>query len=219
MSDPPLRGPSPRVARLTLCETRSAHRAQKIRVIMAGVYRTRAVNRCPDCNEVLKEKDGMVTCAYASRNRRVVQAEKGTPVEETWLADNGFEFAQDAAGDLYYVGPLSHIIHLYPNRKWDSDKAPGSCGSLEEYFAWLAPSKGCSALDRRPGHIADSLRGPLRRVGKSRECRAASSRSCLTHKWETPARDQVAPSRSRIRFTSRFPCRMRMTRIVSSSRR
>jgi hypothetical protein len=63
--------------------------------------------------------------------------ERGTEDEERWLADHGFHFKEDADGDLYYVGPLGHIIHLYPGGEWDSDKA-GACKSLEEYLSWLA---------------------------------------------------------------------------------
>ena len=63
--------------------------------------------------------------------------ERGTEDEERWLADHGFHFKEDADGDLYYVGPLGHIIHLYPKGEWGSDKA-GGCDSLEEYVLWLA---------------------------------------------------------------------------------
>lgn len=94
------------------------------------------VNRCPDCNEVPKEKDGILTCG-CSRTWQHLRAERGTAEEERRLADNGFEYATSADGDLYYVGPLDHIIHLYPNGEWDSDKAPANCSSLETYFELL----------------------------------------------------------------------------------
>jgi hypothetical protein len=98
----------------------------------------RVVNRCPICNEVLKEECGIVTCACESQSWGFDRAERGTEIEEKLLADNGFEFASDIAGDLYYVGPFCHIIHLYPGSEWDSDKAPTNLKSLEEYLAWLA---------------------------------------------------------------------------------
>jgi hypothetical protein len=63
--------------------------------------------------------------------------ERGMEAEERWLAGYDFYFQKDANEDLYYVGPLGHIIHLYPEGEWDSDKA-GSCESLEEYLSWLA---------------------------------------------------------------------------------
>jgi|SRR5208282_6683572 len=101
--------------------------------------RTRVVERCPDCNEVLKQNDdGFATCACENRRWQFVRAERGTEAEERLLADNGFVFTEDIAGDLYYVGPAAHIIHLYPDGEWNSDKAPENCKSLEEYFALLA---------------------------------------------------------------------------------
>ncbi len=63
--------------------------------------------------------------------------ERATENEKRWLADHGFNFAEDAGGDLYYVGPLGHIVHLYPGNKWDSDRG-GGCQSLEEYVALLS---------------------------------------------------------------------------------
>ena len=43
--------------------------------------------------------------------------------------------------DAYYVGPFGHIIHLYGNGEWDSDKAPEDIKTLAEYFALLEPTR------------------------------------------------------------------------------
>jgi hypothetical protein len=87
--------------------------------------RTRwAENCCPVCKEVPTEKDGLFICACDKPTWRFVHAEKGTAGEESRLGENGFQFAQDARGDAYYVGPLGHIVHLYPDGGWNSDKSP-----------------------------------------------------------------------------------------------
>jgi hypothetical protein len=51
--------------------------------------------------------------------------------------------AQDIQGDVYYVGPVGHIIHLYADGEWDSDKAPRE-QSLEDYLTWIR--EGLAAL-------------------------------------------------------------------------
>jgi hypothetical protein len=109
---------------------------------MEGVNRTRNVNRCPDCKQILQENDGALKCACENQVWHYERAERGTEAEERYLADNGFEFTRDAGGDLYYVGPFCHIIHLYAGNEWESDKAPEDCVTLEEYFTLTRPIFG-----------------------------------------------------------------------------
>jgi hypothetical protein len=97
------------------------------------------VSYCPDCNKAPKEEDGALTCDCKGRTWQYRRSEKGTEEEEKRLAQNGFQFAESVDGDIYYLGPLNHIIHLYRDGEWDSDEAPASCGSLEEYFERLRP--------------------------------------------------------------------------------
>jgi hypothetical protein len=47
----------------------------------------------------------------------------------------------DCRGDIYYVMPEGgHIIHLYDDGTWESDKAAANW-SLRDYLAWLAPRR------------------------------------------------------------------------------
>jgi hypothetical protein len=47
----------------------------------------------------------------------------------------------DCRGNVYYVMPDGgHIIYLYADGTWDSDRASAGW-SLKEYFAWLAPRR------------------------------------------------------------------------------
>jgi hypothetical protein len=67
------------------------------------------------------------------------KSEKGKEEEQLLLESKGFQVAEDCRGDIYYVLPEGgHILHLYADGTWDSDKAPPDW-SLEEYFAWLEP--------------------------------------------------------------------------------
>jgi len=62
---------------------------------------------------------------------------RGTPEEETRLVSNGFHFAQGPRGEVWYVlQEGGHIIHLYADGTWDSDKA-GAESSLETYLTWI----------------------------------------------------------------------------------
>ena len=66
-------------------------------------------------------------------------SEKGTQEEEEKLEANGFCFAEDPSGDMYYWRQTGHIIHLYSSGEWDSAEAPIDCECLEEYFALFRP--------------------------------------------------------------------------------
>jgi hypothetical protein len=117
-------------------------------VTTANMNRTRVANLCPACNEVPQFRDGTYKCACGKSWQRIPSL-RGSEGEEKWLADNCFEFTQDVVGNIYYVGPLGHIIYLYPDGAWDSDKAPPSCTSLEEYIALLSASDCGLALATR----------------------------------------------------------------------
>ena len=102
----------------------------------------RSVNSCPDCNEVPKGENGIIKCACENRHWEFVRGQKGTEAEEQYLLENGFVFAEHQdKSDTYYVGPFGHIIHLYGNGEWDSDKAPEETKTLAEYFALLEPTR------------------------------------------------------------------------------
>ena len=99
--------------------------------------RTRAESRCAVCKELPKEhQSGRLTCACGRVWRRLI-GEEGAGKEKALLELNGFEMTRDCQGDVYYVLPgAGHIIHLYSNGTWDSDKAADDW-SLDEYLAWL----------------------------------------------------------------------------------
>jgi len=68
--------------------------------------------------------------------------ERGTQPEEEYLEANGFRFAKDPSGELYYWRPPGYIIHLYANGGWDSDTAPTDCDDLEEYLVLFRTKSG-----------------------------------------------------------------------------
>jgi len=98
--------------------------------------RTRSASECATCKQAPKEDEsGRLTCACGTSWVRC-RGIKGTPEEESLLELSGFQVAQDVQGDVYYVMPEGgHIIHLYADGTWDSDKAPRE-RSLEEYLTW-----------------------------------------------------------------------------------
>jgi hypothetical protein len=105
--------------------------------------RTRAASQCATCKQAPKEDEsGRLTCACGTQWIRPWGV-KGTPEEEALLELSGFMVAQDIQGDVYYVGPVGHIIHLYADGEWDSDKAPRE-QSLEDYLTWIR--EGLAAL-------------------------------------------------------------------------
>ena len=55
---------------------------------------------------------------------------------ESRLEGYGFHYARDQQNDEYYVRPAGHIIHLYRDGSWDSDKADGGW-SLDKYLTWI----------------------------------------------------------------------------------
>ena len=98
--------------------------------------RTRSARECAACKQTPKDDEsGRPTCACGTLWVRCWGI-KGTPEEEKLLERSGFKLAQDIQGDVYYVGPMGHIIHLYAGDEWDSGKAPRE-QSLEDYLAWI----------------------------------------------------------------------------------
>jgi hypothetical protein len=98
--------------------------------------RKRSASECPSCKQAPKEDEsGRLTCACGTSWLRC-RGIKGTPEEEDLLKQSGFIVAQDIQEDMYYVGPMGHIVHLYADNGWDSDKAGGE-QSLEGYLAWI----------------------------------------------------------------------------------
>jgi hypothetical protein len=65
---------------------------------------------------------------------------KANPETESLLQGSGFVF-EDIDGRKYYVGPLSHIVYVYSDGSWDSDKA-GTEQSLGNYLAWVRSKLG-----------------------------------------------------------------------------
>ena|SRR5437868_8476762 len=61
---------------------------------------------------------------------------KGSQEMESRLENHGFQYARDERNDEYYVGPAGHIIHLYNDATWNSDKADVGV-SLGRYLAWI----------------------------------------------------------------------------------
>jgi hypothetical protein len=109
--------------------------------------RTRSASECATCKQAPKEDDesGRLTCACGTSWVRCWGI-KGTPEEEAILEQSGFRGTQDVQGDVYYVGPYGHIIHLYADGEWDSDKAPRE-QPLEDYLTWIREK--CAALGGR----------------------------------------------------------------------
>ena len=69
---------------------------------------------------------------------------KAAPNTEAILEQSEFHFQEDASGDKYYVGPVGHIVHVYADGTWDSDKA-GAEQSLEKYLARIGGKTGGAA--------------------------------------------------------------------------
>ena len=72
---------------------------------------------------------------------------RGSQTEIARLERNGYWEVEDVDGNIYYVGDAGHIIHLYADGTWDSDKARPRW-SLTDYFAWSRPFR---AALRHPG--------------------------------------------------------------------
>jgi len=106
--------------------------------------RTRSASECATCKQAPKEDEsGRLTCACGTPWVRCWGV-KGTPEEEALLEQNAFRVTQDVQGDVYYVGPYGHIIHLYASGEWNSDKAPRE-QSLDDYLASMREKRAALA--------------------------------------------------------------------------
>ena len=91
---------------------------------------------CKECNQTPRANaTGCFVCACGTPWVGELGVE-GSESERAFLAHNGFLQAKDKSGDVYYVGPLGHIIWLFADNTWHSDKArKGS--TMEDYLSWL----------------------------------------------------------------------------------
>src|SRR6185437_5319955 len=98
-----------------------------------------SVSRCPDCKKVLySDSSGKLVCDCGTTWLRTLdKGVSGTEADIALLASYGFNEASDIQGDIYYVGPLGHIVHLYPDGTWHSDKAADD-SNFEEYLKWVS---------------------------------------------------------------------------------
>ena len=105
------------------------------------VKRTRSASECPTCHQPRKvDESGRFTCACGTLWVQCLGI-KGAPEEESLLERSGFQVERDVQGDVYYVMPEGgHIIHLYADGTWHSDKAPRQ-QSLEDYLAWIRDTR------------------------------------------------------------------------------
>ena len=51
------------------------------------------------------------------------------------LERHGFQEEKDIKYDIYYIAQLGHIVHLFPEGTWHSDKAAEG-SNFEEYLKW-----------------------------------------------------------------------------------
>jgi hypothetical protein len=96
----------------------------------------RSDGHCPACNEILSANEREVSKCRCGAVLIAIDGIKGTHESESLLRIHGFRYESDARGDEYYVGPAGHIIHLYADGSWDSDRAPTGW-SLGEYLNWV----------------------------------------------------------------------------------
>jgi len=99
--------------------------------------RARSASECATCRQAPKEDEsGRFTCACGILWVRRWGI-NGTQEEEALLERIGFVVRQDAQGDVCYDMPEgAHIIHLYADGTWESDKA-GAEQSLGAYLTWI----------------------------------------------------------------------------------
>jgi hypothetical protein len=92
---------------------------------------------CPDCEETpTPDEHGLLKRSCGQTWTRELSV-KGSSEEEIALTRLGFQEAKDIDGNLYYVLPAgAHIVNLYADGTWYSDKAaPGS--ALKDYLLWI----------------------------------------------------------------------------------
>jgi hypothetical protein len=92
---------------------------------------------CPDCRQAPKKNPFELRweCACEGKNWPLDCGQRGTPEEHSELKNAGFEITSDGA-DVYYVGPLGHIVWLFVDSTWRC--APESQHqSLETYLEYM----------------------------------------------------------------------------------
>ena len=95
--------------------------------------RMRRTGICPSCNEAPKENaNGVVQCACGRRWYSNLSVE-GTEEETANFKSIGLDLSEDRDGNKYYCDPWGHLIELYADGTWYSDKARPS-ESLQEYL-------------------------------------------------------------------------------------
>jgi len=67
------------------------------------------------------------------------KGQRGAEEEHEFLTSNRFHLEEDREGDVYYVGPLGHLIWLCASDYWFADKAPAEYTSIEQYLSYLKP--------------------------------------------------------------------------------
>jgi hypothetical protein len=90
--------------------------------------------RCPNCAQVPKPNvNGILSCGCEGKSWAREPSIAGTEEECALLESNGFSEEQDIRGNVYYVGPLGHIVELFADGTWRSDKAAKG-GTMETYL-------------------------------------------------------------------------------------
>lgn len=100
----------------------------------------RAKGDCPACRKILSASERGARKCQCGAILTPVGGVKGTGEVESLLESRGFHYASDYG---YYLGPLGHIVQLYDDGTWESDKAPAGC-TLANYLA------GFSELNSKP---------------------------------------------------------------------
>lgn len=79
---------------------------------------------CPDCRQVPQpDANDILRCACKAKTWKRDKSVGGTEDERAVLASHGFSEEKDIRGNVYYVGPLRHIVELFTDGTWNSDKA------------------------------------------------------------------------------------------------
>ena len=90
--------------------------------------------RCPDCRQVPQpDANDVLCCACKTKTWKTDKSVGGTEDERAVLARHGFSEGKDTAGNVYYVGPWGHIVELFTDGTWNSDKAVEG-GTLDGYL-------------------------------------------------------------------------------------
>lgn len=104
--------------------------------------------RCPDCRQVPRlDTNNIGRCGCNGKSYKYDISVAGAEDERAELARNGFTDATDITGNVYYVGPWGHIVELFADATWYSDKAPEGI-TLDEYLKQLAKNK--ASLSTKP---------------------------------------------------------------------